>query len=174
MFLLAVWTHWWHPFTADSEDQLVGKWCKAKFLQICSHEEINSSTSWMAWGWVNVELYVTFLLLFSPTKVKNVGLINSHSFLIAEGVGLSDADVGWQNSLTKFLLYMVEYILQSKSASCTVRHLGHGFSHTCNLMARAIWSCWNALLGRAVHHFPWIGVTYWFVTVMFAGWQVNR
>ncbi len=69
---------------------------------------------------------------------------------------------------------MVEYILQSKSASCIVRHLGHGFGHTCNLMAHTIWSCWNALLGRAVLHFPWIGVTHWFVTVMFAGWQVNR
>lgn len=46
-------------------------------------------------------------------------------------------------------------------------------THTGNLMAHAIWSCWNALSGRAVLHFPWIGVTYWFVTVMFAGWQVK-
>ncbi len=42
---------WRHPFTAD--DLLVSKWCKATFLQICSDEETNSSTSWMAWGWVN-------------------------------------------------------------------------------------------------------------------------
>ncbi len=42
---------WWHPFTAA--DTLVSKWCNAKFLQICSDEETNSSTSWMAWGWVN-------------------------------------------------------------------------------------------------------------------------
>ncbi len=28
---------WRHPFTA--EDQLVSKWCKATFLQICSEEE---------------------------------------------------------------------------------------------------------------------------------------
>ncbi len=42
---------WRHPFTA--EDSLVSKWWNATFLQICSHEEINSSTftSWMAWGW---------------------------------------------------------------------------------------------------------------------------
>ncbi len=37
---------WRHPFTA--EDPLVSKWCNAKFLQICSDEETNSSTSWMA------------------------------------------------------------------------------------------------------------------------------
>ncbi len=28
----------------------------AKLLQICSDEEINSSTSWMAWGWVIIHL----------------------------------------------------------------------------------------------------------------------
>ncbi len=58
---LIVWNHvdycdvfiWWHPFTA--EDPLVSKWCNAKFLQICSHEETNSSTSWMAWGWVHFQ-----------------------------------------------------------------------------------------------------------------------
>ncbi len=41
---------WRHPFTA--EDPLVSKWCNTKFLQICSDEETNSSTSWMAWEWV--------------------------------------------------------------------------------------------------------------------------
>ncbi len=33
---------WRHPFTA--EDPLVSKWCNAKFLQICSDEETNSSS----------------------------------------------------------------------------------------------------------------------------------
>ncbi len=42
---------WWHPFTA--EDPLVSKWCNVTFLQICSDEETNSSTSWMAWEWAN-------------------------------------------------------------------------------------------------------------------------
>ncbi len=37
---------WRHPFTAD--DPLVSKWCNADFLQ-------NSSTSWMAWGSVNIQ-----------------------------------------------------------------------------------------------------------------------
>ncbi len=32
---------WRHPFTA--EDPLVNQWCNAKFLQICSDEETNSS-----------------------------------------------------------------------------------------------------------------------------------
>ncbi len=42
---------WRHPFTA--EDPLLSKWCIATFLQICSDEETNSSTSWMTWGGVN-------------------------------------------------------------------------------------------------------------------------
>ncbi len=60
---------WRHPFTA--EDQLVSKWCNAKFLQICSDEETNSSTSWMAWRWVNFQQMLIFgwtiplMLLFS-------------------------------------------------------------------------------------------------------------
>ncbi len=41
---------WRHPFTA--EDPLVSKWCKDTFLQICSDEETNSSTSWVAWWWI--------------------------------------------------------------------------------------------------------------------------
>ncbi len=32
-----------------------GFWCNAAFLQICSHEETNSSSSWMAWGWVHFQ-----------------------------------------------------------------------------------------------------------------------
>ncbi len=36
---------WRHPFTA--EDPLLRKWYNATFLQICSDEETNSSTSWM-------------------------------------------------------------------------------------------------------------------------------
>ncbi len=44
---------WRHPFTA--EDPLVSKWWNATFLQICSHEETNLSTSWMAWGWVTFQ-----------------------------------------------------------------------------------------------------------------------
>ncbi len=31
------------------------QWCNAKFLQICSNELTNSSTSWMAWGRVNFQ-----------------------------------------------------------------------------------------------------------------------
>ncbi len=34
---------WRHPFTA--EDQFMSKWCNAKFLQICSDKERNSSIS---------------------------------------------------------------------------------------------------------------------------------
>ncbi len=49
---------WWHPFTL--EDSLVCKWCKAKFLWICSDEDTNLSISWMAWRWVNVQQMFIF------------------------------------------------------------------------------------------------------------------
>ncbi len=41
---------WRHPFTA--EDVLMNMRCNATFLQISSDKESNSSSSWMAWGWV--------------------------------------------------------------------------------------------------------------------------
>ncbi len=47
---------WRHPFTA--EDPLVSKWRNAKFLQICSDEETNSS--WLAWVWVNIQQIFMF------------------------------------------------------------------------------------------------------------------
>ncbi len=50
---------WRHPFTA--EDPLVSKWCNVTFLQICSHEETNSPTSWMAWVWVHFQQMDIFL-----------------------------------------------------------------------------------------------------------------
>ncbi len=49
---------WRHPFTA--EDPLVSRWCEPKYFQICSDEETNSSTSWMAWGWVNCKYFFIF------------------------------------------------------------------------------------------------------------------
>ncbi len=38
-----------------SLDPLVSKWCNATFPQIYSNEEINSSSSWMARGWVHFQ-----------------------------------------------------------------------------------------------------------------------
>ncbi len=52
IFLSAVLTLWRHPFT---EDLLVSTWCNDTFLQIFSDEQANSSTSWMAWGWVHFQ-----------------------------------------------------------------------------------------------------------------------
>ncbi len=45
---------WRHPFTV--EDPLVSKWCNATFVQICSYEETNSSTS----GWHDGEFIFIF------------------------------------------------------------------------------------------------------------------
>ncbi len=52
---------WRHPFTA--EDPLACKSCNAKFIQNCSHEKTNSSTSWMAWGWLNFRVNYSFNLM---------------------------------------------------------------------------------------------------------------
>ncbi len=49
---------WQHPFT--TEDPLVSKWCNATFPQICSDKQTNSSTSWMAWGWVHFHFCVNY------------------------------------------------------------------------------------------------------------------
>ncbi len=65
---------WRHPFTA--EDPLVSKWCNATFLQICSDEETNSSTSWMAWRWVNVQKIFIFGLNCS-FKDCNIQMMDS-------------------------------------------------------------------------------------------------
>ncbi len=71
--LLTAWSFWRHPFTA--ENPLMSKWCKAKFLQICSDEETNSSTTWMAWGSVHFrpififgELFLSVILNISNSE----------------------------------------------------------------------------------------------------------
>ncbi len=54
VFLSAVWTL---ILTAPIHcmDPLASKWCNAKFLQICSDEEINSATSCMALGRIHFQ-----------------------------------------------------------------------------------------------------------------------
>ncbi len=47
-YKIFVLSFWRHPFT--TLDTLVSR-CNAKFLQICSDQETNSSISRMAWGW---------------------------------------------------------------------------------------------------------------------------
>ncbi len=66
---------WQHPFTA--EDPLVSKWWNATFLQIWSDEKTNSSTSWMAWGWMSVlgklffKVVVTFIVVWWISWAKS-------------------------------------------------------------------------------------------------------
>ncbi len=77
---------WRHPFTV--EDPLVSKWCNATFLQICSDEETNSSTSWMAWGWVKFQrfwgqwMFMQFNRLQSLCAISNWWSNNKTSNLI--------------------------------------------------------------------------------------------
>ncbi len=50
--------------------QRIHWWASAKFLQICSDEETNSST-WMAWGWVHFQQIIIFFVWTIPLSVLN-------------------------------------------------------------------------------------------------------
>ncbi len=63
---------WRHPFTARS----IGKWCNAEFLQIRSDDEINSSTSQMAWEWIHF-LQIFFLGYTIPCTVLLFHIMHS-------------------------------------------------------------------------------------------------
>ncbi len=52
---------WRHPFTA--QHPLVSKWCNATFLQICSDEETNSSTSCMSTFSANFHFWVKLFII---------------------------------------------------------------------------------------------------------------
>ncbi len=47
------------------------------FLQICSHEETNSSTSWMVWGWVNFKQIFNFVRW--PRELNALQLQKTHA-----------------------------------------------------------------------------------------------
>ncbi len=61
---------WRHPFTA--EHALVSEWCNATFLQICSDEETNSSTSLMVWWWVHFWVNYSFKCIFIYRAVNEL------------------------------------------------------------------------------------------------------
>ncbi len=71
---------WWHPFTTD--DPLVSKWCNATFLQTCSDEKTNSSTYWMAWGWVHLQANFNFWVNYSCNVLWTILCACSRFFLI--------------------------------------------------------------------------------------------
>ncbi len=61
---------WRHPFTA--EDPFMSKWCNATFLQICSDEKTNSSTSWMIRFSVNFHFWVKYCFKYKWLDYKNI------------------------------------------------------------------------------------------------------
>ncbi len=79
MFGLSIWRH---PFTA--EHPLLSKWCKTTFLQICSHEETNSSKSWMTRGWVYFSAHFLFRVKYYFNKWQEVDQKTQSSRLILE------------------------------------------------------------------------------------------
>ncbi len=80
---------WRHPFTA--EDPLVNKRCDAKFLQNRSDEETNSSTFWMACGWVKKNKKLCKLFLYElnwvwlSDKDYPSNFVHSKGFYCPEG-----------------------------------------------------------------------------------------
>ncbi len=83
---------WRHPFTAD--DPLLSKWWSDEFLQIDSHEETNSFTSWMAWG--RVHLQKVFIIDCSQRAWLIGDLINHN----AESAILPDKQIRQESRLT--------------------------------------------------------------------------
>ncbi len=83
---------WRHPFTA--EDPLLSKWWSDEFLQIDSHEETNSFTSWMAWG--RVHLQKVFIIDCSQRAWLIGDLINHN----AESAILPDKQIRQESRLT--------------------------------------------------------------------------
>ncbi len=101
----------WHPFTA--EDPLMSKWWNATFLQICSHEETNSSTSWMVWGKYILSNFI-FLVKYSFHTVNNVLLLSVDLF-----------------NRTQFTLFMCTSLFDCHKSEITsrkyhIRHLNGG------------------------------------------------
>ncbi len=66
-YLSAVWLSLWrHPFTAV--DPLVSKWCNATFLQICSDQQTNSSTSRMSKVSTKISIWKKMIFLGSNSS----------------------------------------------------------------------------------------------------------
>ncbi len=82
---------WRHPFTM--EDPLRSKWCNATFLQKCSDQATNSSTSWKAWGWV---------CLHSIPLNSHLGCVACGDWCSFLACILSAFWYGWQRSAFNF------------------------------------------------------------------------
>ncbi len=65
--------------TNAAEDPLLSKWCNATFLKICSYEETNSFTSWMAWGRGHAQTNFIFMWTI-PELFLNLHFVNLRSF----------------------------------------------------------------------------------------------
>ncbi len=66
-----------HSDGTHSLQRIIGK-----FLQICSDEETNSSSPWMAWGWVNVQQIWTIPLKSYTTICEGCFCITSILLLL--------------------------------------------------------------------------------------------
>ncbi len=86
-----------HTFTA--EDPMVIKSCNATFLQIYSHEQTNSSTSWMAWWFFSIFSFLGELIhLLELKSMQNNQTLNCDSSYTNQDTHTSSC--AWQGSHT--------------------------------------------------------------------------
>ncbi len=103
---------WRHPFTA--EHPLLSKRCNATFLQIRSHEE----TSWMAWGWVNLQQIFIFGQTI-PLRTCHSKMIDSFlktgGNLIIEPVDGEGERTGRGKEIERGMFFLLTTVMSSSS-----------------------------------------------------------
>ncbi len=121
MFFSAVWLSFWrHPFTA--EDPLMSKWCNARFLQICSNEETNSSTSWMASGWKHFHFRMNYsfkLLWIASHIIMSLIFITKPCMVMESGVPAK-----------KILCFVCSHWYSKQQVTRNIRGLHYVFQQT--------------------------------------------
>ncbi len=143
MFLSAVWTLiLTAPIHCRGSTGEQVSYCYLGFLHICSDEETNSSTSWMAWRWVHFKQIFIFgrtiplTIIISGLEGKNKMLPNvkyvyikafsRHFELVDTDLSVSPWDV-WPQVINKLIQYRVEAfttpVFHSQiSQTCRTKH----------------------------------------------------
>ncbi len=139
---------WRHPFTA--EDPLMSKWWNAKFPQICSDEEANSSTSWKGWVstfsaslnfWVN-DPFKTTKLVTRTVFITFIAVVLSSGHLW----GISSAVVEvFTSSSTATTLSLAEVLLLSEALAVLTK--GTPLAHSGSLRLGVLVHGHGQLLG---------------------------
>ncbi len=102
-FFYQVFGLWRHPFAA--EDPLASKWCNTKLLKICSDEETNISTSWVALGCAHFHFWVNHY--FNQIKIYILSYVNHMSRIIF----ISHSILNWKKFSTFFTIMNTVFLV---------------------------------------------------------------